>query len=277
MVSAITAAPQAPQTEAAPALPEHRLAAFRTAVASRLRGGATPALLVREQQALCAALADPAFENAMANAFAAEMAVQQPNPDYRIGHDAALLQVKGILHNRIHDAQQFIAKLGEADFVSAALAEAGQPEPLKKEYDLPPHKKEEIIRRLIQKADPDGAEPAVHVAASAQGQRQTHMALANIFRPKAGSLRAPLVDALARVWPEATGAQIEQLAVTWLKARHDPAHSVADGLKPECGELYLEAMRRVAPEQTIAPVTQVAVPLNTPAKLQTADIMMDTI
>jgi hypothetical protein len=117
---------------------------------------------------------------------------------------------------------------------------------------------------MVQPDDPAGAEPAVHVAATARGHQVTHMALANMFRPKSGSLRAPLVDALASAWPTATGEQIQTLATTWLKQRHDPAHSIADGLKPE-GAIYKEAMRRseLLQQQKLA-ATQAVAPAPSP-------------
>lgn len=272
MVSAITApAPQQRLRTAEivsvslPVMPEYRIAAFRMAAAARLRAGVTIPTLVREQQALMLALADPDFETAMAKAFVAEMQVQQPNPEYHVSLPAAQVQVHGILNNRIRDLHGFLGLLANPEFVKTIQAEAAQPAPAAKEYDLPPSKKEEVVRRLVQDADQAGAEPAVHVDASARGQRATHMALANIFRPKAGQLRAPLVDAMARHWPEATGAELEQLATTWLKARHDPAHSIADGLK-ETGELYMAAIARA--EQKKTPVPQVQTPAQTTVKLE---------
>jgi hypothetical protein len=120
-------------------------------------------------------------------------------------------------------------------------------------------------------------------------------ALANIFRPK-GVLLPSLVLALAEAWPEAQAGEIEKLAQRWLKARHDPAHSTADGLAPK-GELYLEAMRRAEElhaRRTQAPaagndlsmVSVDAVPavtVNAPAAptqklaVPQASLMMDTI
>ena len=89
--------------------------------------------------------------------------------------------------------------------MESTRALAQQPPEPKKEFTLSARKIEETIRRLVQPNDPAGAEPAVHVAATARGHEVTHRALANMFRPKAGSLRAPLVDALATSWPTATG------------------------------------------------------------------------
>ncbi len=265
----------------APAMPAHRVDAFRRAVAERTRLGAQANIaapvvmetLLREQQALVLALKDPSFESALVQAFVQELAQQQPNPAYAISEQAARAQMLGILANRVRDAQGFCALLSTPEFVAQATAEAAQPAPAPKEYDLPAGKKEEIIRRLVQPQDVDGAEPPVHVAASALGHRMVHMALANIYRPKAGGLHKPLTDALARAWPEATDQQREQLATRWLKARHDPAHSIADGLK-EGGELYEEAMRRAGVAK--APAATVTVPATAQAKVkETADLVME--
>lgn len=279
MVSAISALASEPLRSAeivavaTPAMPEHRLVAFKNVVASALREGVAPAKLMRQQQAMAAALADPMFENYMAAAFFVEMHAQETNPAYHISQDAAKRQIHGILQNRIRDCNGFAASLNNPEFIASATELATHSAPAPKEYDLPATKKQEIIDRLVQPNHPAGAEPEVHVAASALGHRIVHQALANIFRPKAGALRAPLVDALARVWPEATGKELEDTATHWLKARHDPAHSIADGLK-ETGELYrgavaaMEAARAPKP----APQVQVTVPATTPEKIQAASI-----
>lgn len=292
MVSMVAASVAEPKPSVAPPaqpvqtatphpMPEYRRDAFARAVAARLREGTAVEKLVQEQRALAAALSDPAFERAMASAFIAEIKQQQPNAEYAVAPEAVLQQVKGILANRVADANGFIGLLTDPTFLAAARAEAEKPAPAAKEYDLPQAKKEEIVRRLVQANDPDGAEPAVHIAASALGQRIVHQTLANIFRPKAGNLRPELVDALARHWPEATGAELEALATSWLKARHDPAHSIADGLKVD-GPLYKEAMQRIAPATALAtppvPAAKVQTPTVAPTKLAPSpELMMDNL
>jgi hypothetical protein len=175
----------------------------------------------------------------MTHAFMNDMAVlKSPVP-----HDEAMREMRSILKNRIEDCKNFVKLLADTGFMESTRALAAQPAEPKTEFTLSARKIEEVIRRMVQPNDPAGAEPAVHVAATARGHEVTHRALANMFRPKSGSLRAPLVDALATAWPTATGEQIQTLAQTWLKQRHDPAHSVADGLKPD-GAIYKEAMRR---------------------------------
>jgi hypothetical protein len=277
MVSMVSAASSQRAAPLLTPMPAHRVEAFRRVVAARLRLSTEANLdpkamvktLVDEQQALTNALADPVFEAAMTQAFVTEMKGQ-------ISADMALAEVHGILKNRIRDARGFIKLLISPEFMAAALTESAQPTPAAKEYDLPAVKKEEIIRRLVQSNDPDGAEPPVHVAASALGHSIVHMALANIYRPKAGNLREPLAQALARAWPEATPQQREQLATSWLKARHDPAHSIGDGLK-EGGELYVEAMRRAGVTMP-APAVTVSVPAATLATVKTnPDLVMDGI
>lgn len=229
----------------APALPQHRIDAFRTQVAARLRAGASLALLAREQEALAATLdpaANPTFLGQMAAAFVAEMREQQPNEAYAMNADAALAEMAVILKNRTADARAFRALLADETFLAAARAEAAAPAPAAKPYALPPAKIEEAVRRLVQESDPAGAEPSIHVEAAAMGQRMVHQALANMFRPK-GTLLPYLTLALAQAWPEATAGEITNLAQGWLKARHDPAHSTADGMAPG-GEIYTQAMTR---------------------------------
>ncbi len=248
-----------------PSMPAYRTEAFLRAVAARVREGnaagvdaqATIALVLREQQALTQALADPIFQNAMANAYVAEMKLQAPNTLYATDVEQAATQTNGILNNRIRDAKNFQALLVNADFLARVAVEAAQPAPAAKPYELPPIKQEEIIRRLVQPNDPDGAEPRVHVAAAALGHQVVHQVLANIFRPKAGGLTPILAVALDKAWPEATPEQRDKLATSWLKARHDPAHSIADGLKPG-GPMYVEAMRRadMARNETPQPIVR---------------------
>ena len=228
-------------------MPQDRMQAFSKTVANRLRDGRVAGqkdddiivAIANEQRAIAQAIATEDFACKMTHAFMNDMeALKSPVP-----HDEAMREVRSILKNRIEDCKNFVKLLADSNFMESTRALAAQPAEPAKEFTLSPRKIEETVRRLVQPNDPAGAEPAVHVAASARGHEVTHRALANMFRPKAGSLRAPLVDALATAWPTATGEQIQALAQTWLKQRHDPAHSVADGLKPE-GAIYKEAMRR---------------------------------
>jgi hypothetical protein len=245
--------------------------AFRTSVANRVREaraagkpeGDIVLAVANEQRAIAQAISTADFSCKMTHAYLQEMAALQAP----IAHDDAQREVNSIIKNRIEDCKNFVALLDHPAFLTAMRAEASQPAKPKTEYKLSTRKIEEVIRRFVQPNDPAGAEPAVHVAMTARGHQVGHMALANMFRPKAGSLRAPLVDALATAWPQASGEQIQQLAQTWLKARHDPAHSIADALKPE-GDIYREAMRRAELLQnqklgiatTSAPATQTTAP-----------------
>jgi hypothetical protein len=281
MVSAIPAPASVPLRSAtitavsAPTMPAHRLNAFRESVAARLRAGTPISTVLREQQALAVALADPNFENQMAALFVVEMRAQEPNPAYFISPLAAKRQVHGILQNRIRDCHGFIAALGDPAFIESAGLLAAQPAPPPKEYDLPPEKKQEVADRLGQPNHPAGAEPEVHIAASALGQRMVHMALARIFRPLPSrpgeqTLYEQLEAALVKAWPEATGAQLQEVTKRWLKARHDPAHSIADGLK-ETGEIYRLAVQLAEASRT--PARQIGVPAQAPGKIRTADEM----
>ncbi len=244
--------------------------AFRSTVANRMREGRALGkpeadmimAIANEQRAIAQAISTADFSSKMTQAYLQEMAsLQAPVP-----HDEAQREMNSIIKNRIEDCKNFVMLLEHPAFITAMRVEAAQPAKPKTEYQLSARKIEEVIRRFVQPNDSAGAEPAVHVAMTARGHQVGHMALANLFRPKAGSLRAPLVDALATVWPQASGEQIQKLAQTWLKQRHDPAHSIADALKPE-GTIYKEAMRRAEMLQNQklgiaepAPVTQTTAP-----------------
>lgn len=213
-------------------------------MADRLRANqgkdenATLHQMMAEQAAIANALSQHNFQHAAATVYIAEMtALHSP-----ISMDEAHVEINSIFVNRIRDCHGFVALLGQPEFIAAARAEAAQPKAPHTPYRLPPEKVEEAITRLVQSNDPHGAEPAVHVAASARGQQVTHQALANLFRPS-GALKGALIDALATAWPQATGAELQQIAGHWLKARHDPAHETAKGMAPD-GEIFKEAMRR---------------------------------
>lgn len=252
-----------------PTMPDYRREGFARSVAARVRNApsAEPvfAAIHAEQQALIGALSNPQFGLTMAAALVNELKDQQPNAAYHVTQEAAQAMVAPILENRIRDAQGFVALLADPAFRQQVSTLAAQPATPAQPYQLPDVKREEILRRLVQPNDPAGAEPPIHVAASAMGQRIYHQALADLFRPS-GVLRPSLVHALAQAAPSMKGEEIEALAQTWLKLRHDPAHTLADILAPE-GELYREAMRRAelvrshaAPAPT-APTPAPAAPL----------------
>lgn len=276
MVSAIAASAELMPLQAveitpvfAPSMPAYRVDAFRETVAARLRAGTPISTVLQEQQALVLALADPAFELAMAQAYVAEMTDQSPK--HHLDVPAAQKQMHGLLNNRIRDAHAFVALLSTPEFIQSAGLKAAEPAPAHKEPELPEAKKEEVIGRLLQPNDPHGAEPAIHIEMSVLGQQMGHMALAHIYRPipsKPGAmtLLEPLEAALVKAWPQATGKQIQEAATVWLKARHDMAHSLANELEKD-GGIYKEAMRR-ATTPASAPVPQVKVPVLAPARLE---------
>jgi hypothetical protein len=225
-------------------MPQERMQAFRASVANRLREGVAKgqteaAVITRiadEQRAIAQAIAVPSFSASMTNAYAHELALlSSPTPI-----EEAKREVDSILRNRIEDCKNFVWLLGQADFMASTREEMAKPAAPQVEYQLSARKIEEEIANLVTKAD-GSTQPAVHVGMSLRGHQVGHQALANIFRPKAGQLRAPLVDALATVWPNATGEEIHDLAVRWLKARHDPAHAIADATKVG-GMIYAGAM-----------------------------------
>lgn len=228
------------------ALPPERARAFQTSVANHLRAAhakaqpeaAVIAQLVAEQVALAKALTTHDFVHAAASVYISEMAAQHAT----ITMEEAHREIESIFKNRVADCKEFVKLLAQPEFITAVRAEAAQPAAVPQPYRLTPKKIEETVERLVQSTNKDGAEPAVHVAASARGHQVAHQALAAMFRPSA-SLRAPLVHALALAWPQASATQIEHLAEGWLLARHNPAHEIAKGLLPG-GAIYQEAMRR---------------------------------
>ena len=228
-----------------------RVDTFRHTIAARFRAGVAPATLVREQTALLVALQEQPFVNAMAAAYATERDAQTNNPALVTPLSEATRHIEAILKNRVQDTQQNLQLLADPAFLAAAQQEAAQPAPATTPFALSAEKKEEVIRRLVQPQDVGGAEPSVHVAGYALGQRITHQTLANIFRPTGDKtvLRTPLIAALTLAWPEAPQTEITQLAEGWLKARHDAAHSTADGLAEPNGEFYVEAIRRAEAAQ----------------------------
>ncbi|MFZ4542117.1 MAG: hypothetical protein ACOYNL_10050 [Rickettsiales bacterium] len=246
-------------------MPEDRMLAFRTNVANRVRAGlaagqqdaAVITQIANEQVAIAKAIANPHFTPAMAKAYGETMRALGTT----ISEADAVREVGSILRNRIEDCKGFVTLLSQPAFIAAVRAEAAQPAAAAKLYMLPPHKVEETIRRMVQPDDPAGAEPAVHVAASARGHQVTHQALAMIFEPQAGSLRAPLVQALVTAWPAANAGDIDTLATNWLKARYEPARAIAEGLR-EGGAMYQEALRRseAMQQQKLSPGTAVPAP-----------------
>lgn len=266
-------------------MPQERMAAFCTSVANHLRAGQArgeaEATVIRqianEQQAIGQAIAGEAFVVAMTHAYVQElMRLQTP-----VAEAEARREVQSIIANRVEDCKNFVALLDQADFMATVRAEATQPAPPAKAYRLSQRKTEEEIANLLTKAD-GSSQPAVHVAMTARGHQVGHQALANLFRPS-GALRAPLVHALAQAWPEATAAQIEHMAEGWLKARHDPAHAIADGLKVG-GTLYEEAMRRATllQEKKIAaaisePTTATAALRVHQGRVAAPQLMMDAV
>lgn len=230
-------------------VPQHREDAFARMLARRVReavsAGEKPGDVAthvsQEKFALAQVLSSETFREAMAEAFQRAVAAEQPNPDYHVTLDEARREVTSILKNRAADARHYVELLKDPNYLQSAIAQfEGKPVDATT-FTLPDAKQEEIIRRLVQPDDKDGAEPAVHVAASAYGQRLVHAALARLFAEPA------IEQLLAQQWkehlPTLSEAQAAQLASEWLNARKGPAEAVAQGLK-ESGDLYRAAMAR---------------------------------
>lgn len=235
-------------------MPAERMQAFLKVVANRLREGTAsitdPVALASarakitseisdEQRVLAQAIGSEGFRNAAAAAYASELANHQQG----VLLDEAKRETDSLLNNRIVDCGNYIRLLAQADFLAAAHAQALQPAEPAKEFTLSATKIAEEVDSMVLPYRPTGQQPAIHVGMTARGHQVGHQALADIFRPNAGQLRAPLVHALAVAWPTASGAMIEKIAGDWLKARHDPAHAIADALKPN-GIIYKQAMAK---------------------------------
>lgn len=238
-----------------PNMPAERMVAFRSKVAERLRvvAASNPvfmtdvvartkaveaetARMADEQRVIATAIHSDAFRAAMADAYAQELAQLQTVASL----PEARRETDSIINNRVADCQNFIHLLRQPDFIASVYVEMAQRPKPKGEYKLSAKKIEEEVNNILYKAD-GTAQPAVHVAMSARGHRVGHKALAEMFKPQTGILRAPMIAAIAHAAPNYSGAQIEALATDWLKARHDPAHSITDALA-ENGEIYARAM-----------------------------------
>lgn len=240
------------------AMPPYRAEAFARAIAARLSAmpgvDVTQALagFITEQRALAAALRDPAFIASAATAYQQAMDTESNNPAYATPLASATRDIGGTLARRAADAESFATLLTQPDFIGTLRHLVSAPAPAPAPYQLPPEKQEETIRQLLQPLDPEGPEPSIHIAFTAQGQRLGHTALAHVWQPENGPLLAPLMQALIRQMPQMPGGQVEQLARDWLTARYNPAKAVAEGLAPN-GAFTLEAIRRSEAMGTPAP------------------------
>ena len=270
-------------------MPLERLEAFRTTVADRLRlvAASNPAFMTDvvartkaveaetariadEQRVIATAIHSDAFRAAMADAYAQELAQQQTVSSL----PEARRETDSIINNRVADCQNFIHLLRQPDFIASVYAEMAQRPKPKGEYKLSAKKIEEEVNNILYKAD-GTAQPAVHVAMSARGHRVGHKALAEMFKPKTGILRAPMIAAITHSAPNYSGAQIEALATDWLKARHDPAHSITDALM-ENGEIYTRAMALAEQKQGEALARQLPATVTTAPRIVQGTVVAPT-
>lgn len=297
MLSAMPTGAVSPSPIALPAnMPRERMEAFLKTVASRLRDVTTDALkadptalaktranittrIAEEQRLIAKAIGTESFAAAMADAYATQLANHQQG----VMLAEARRETDSILRNRIVDCKNFVQLLLQPDFIAAAQALSLQPAPAPKPYALSASKIAEEVDSLVQPNRPTGPQPAVHVAMSARGHLVGHQALATIFAPKTGALCAQLVHALAGIWPNASGAEIEKLAHDWLKARHDPAHAISDALKPN-GIIYTTAMAKAEQLQharlqvsTPAPASTITAPVQNIGRLENPELALDNL
>jgi hypothetical protein len=256
-----------------PNMPRERMEGFLKRVADRLREGATgvnaadPVALANarakvvtriadEQRAIAQAIGSEDFRKATADCYATELANHQQG----VMLEEARRETDSIIHNRIEDCKNFVRLLAQPNFIAAAQTQSLQPATPATPYALSEKKIAEEIANLITKAD-GSFQPPVHVGMTARGHQVGHQALADMFRPKTGSLRAPLIAALTHSWPKETGEQIEHLAETWLKQRHDPAHEIAKALAVPQGAIYKGAMAQSEAAQRKALGLDAATPI----------------
>ena len=229
-------------------MPPARRRAFQYALAQRLRDAMvqqqpTADIFVRaqrEQQALAAAVLEPAVIDAATAVLFAAMMQGIANPAQRISEDSARRSVLSIMRNRAQDASLFSQLLAQQDFQAETLALARRDGALPAMPPLPTGKVEEVTARAVQPDHPAGAEPAVHVMATHLGHRLVHDALARMFSVS-GPLLAPLMQTLRRHLPEVSDRDIQRLAAEWLQARETPARALTASLT-EGGEIYQKSM-----------------------------------
>jgi hypothetical protein len=217
--------------------------------------------LAREHEALAGALqGDGAFGAAFTHALTQALNAKLTDPASHVPASEIARGVQGILKNRAADAQLSAALLRAPEFLTTIDA-------LKTQLhsgDLPAGKLEEITRRLVQPADPAGAEPPVHVTASALGHYLLHQALAEVFEPAKGPLTRSLQTALLQAHPQMMPERAALVARGWLHDRFVAARGIADAMAPEGGARMegLQQAEALLAHKHAAPAPQVQAPAN---------------
>lgn len=230
-------------------LPPAKYAALVRSVAAKVQErkaeGITQLDALAEQRASFQAFAstltqDSAFAEAMAQALQQEINAQLSQPEQHLPTTEVIRGVNGIVQNRRGDMLEAMRLMDTPEFLRDLAQELAQPTTAP--TGLTEAKQQELTARLVQADFPQGAEPPIHVQATALGHRIMHQALAKIFEPS-GPLHQPLKDALTQHWQGASPAQIDEAAQAWLAARQVPAQGVTEAMAPE-GHVYQEGMKQ---------------------------------
>ncbi len=223
-------------------MPTHRLEAFARIVAVRASTAQDKHMLyktvAREQEALAAILRTQDIATVAARSLQEALNAKLPST-HHITEAMALQSVEGIFANRAKDAKAFAGMM--ATDAMHTLIEGMARKPREASAVLPPAKQQELIDRLVQAQDVRGAEPPVHVLASAVGQRLMHEALAEMFDEK-GALAKMLVGRLQKALPEQTEHACASLAHGWLAARRNAAVAVAESMAQD-NPILMRAMQ----------------------------------
>jgi hypothetical protein len=214
-------------------IPAHRLEGFARSVAKRVNEMSNKqeiyATIATEQWALEKILRQPDIAAIAAQSLLEALNAKLPAA-HHIPEAMARQSVEGILANRAADAKAFAAMM--ATDAMHKLVEGIALSPVVKEGALPPAKQQELIDRLVQAHDVRGAEPPVHVLASAVGHRIMHEALSEIFAEKA-ALALSLQQQLQLALPSYTEDACAKIAQGWVAARRTAAVAVTESMTPQ--------------------------------------------
>lgn len=263
-------------------IPAHRLKSFAQSIADRFSDNENPLLaqqaIANEQNIFAELLSRDAVINAGTEALQHSLNRLLP-PEHHIEKAMLRMSVEGIFANRACDAKQFASIIYTPDFL--ALVRSLNKNSKQLEPTLTAEKQQEIIDRLVQSHDMRGAEPPIHVLASAIGHRITHEALQSMFAPH-GKLYHALHSALQKALPDYSESQCTRIVQSWLAARKDAAIAVTNTLKQDGAALtnamaqsnaLLQAKNNPAPQSANGHTATTATPapiVLTPAMIEAA-------
>ena len=248
-------------------IPAHRLKSFAQSIAYRFSDSENPLLtqqaIAKEQKIFAELLKQKTVIDAAVVSLQHALNSLLP-ANHHIEQDMLRVSVEGIFANRARDAIQFSSIIFTPDFL--ALVRSLNKNPTQAKPTLTAEKQQEIIDRLVQSHDMRGAEPPIHVLASAIGHRITHEALQSMFAPH-GKLYHALHAALQKSLPDYTESQCARIVQGWLAARKDAAIAVTDTVKQDGAALttamaqssaLLQAKNNTAPQSTNSQTATIA-------------------